>query len=398
MIYLTTGANGAGKTLLTLRDVRAQQLKENRPVYYHGFEALQPIKDFGWQPFEPENWQDLPDGSILIFDECQNEFPAEKGPLPAHINAIAQFRRKRGFDFWLITPHPMMLNVFIRRLIEKPSWHRHLKRAFGADLVSVLKWSAPNVQCEKPGAGETGEVSMVAYPKEVYGWYQSASLHTGKRKIPFRFWLMLAVLLAAPAAAWYAYSSFMGNAADREAKLAAVAGKKPAAGPGGPQQQLTPPPPRSEEKKPMTAGEYAASFAPRIPGLPYTAPRYDELTRAQDVPRPAACIDGIRPGAKIATCKCWTQQATPIDMPDDLCKQIASKGYFDDTLAPASRLNQSQSVLNQKSMATQPAAAAEPPAPAVMGLTPTLPPLNATSTISRDAEVLAFMAKRKQIP
>ncbi|CAN7485653.1 zonular occludens toxin domain-containing protein [Acidovorax sp. LjRoot74] len=83
MIYLTTGGNGAGKTLFTLKDVREQQLKENRPVYFHGFKAKQVLLDWGWQEFDPKRWQDLPDGSICVMDECQNEFPAKvQGELP----------------------------------------------------------------------------------------------------------------------------------------------------------------------------------------------------------------------------------------------------------------------------------------------------------------------------
>ena len=185
MIYLTTGANGAGKTLITLYDVRQQQLKENRPVYYHGFDMHEEkVKEFGWQKFDPKKWQDLPDGSICIMDECQNEFPIRRSgsEVPDYVNAIAQHRRRRGFDFWMISPHPSLIDVFVRRLIDKPSWHRHMKRAFGADMVSELKFSAPDMKCEEPGAGARAEVTMRPYPKDVYTWYRSASLHTGKKK------------------------------------------------------------------------------------------------------------------------------------------------------------------------------------------------------------------------
>ena len=46
-LYLSTGANGTGKTLFTLADVRALQLATNRPVFYKGFTAKQPLVDFG---------------------------------------------------------------------------------------------------------------------------------------------------------------------------------------------------------------------------------------------------------------------------------------------------------------------------------------------------------------
>lgn len=318
MIYLTTGANGSGKTLLTLRDVRAQQLKENRPVYYNGFE-MDPAKaaEFGWQKFEPSKWQDLPDGSICIMDECQNEFPLRKSSqeVPDYVQAIAQFRRKRGFDFWMICPHPTLLDVFVRRLIDKPSWHRHLKRAFGGDMVSCLKFSSPDLKCEEPGAGARGEVTMVAYPKEVYGWYKSASLHTAKRQIPKKVYVLVACVLAVPVLGWLAWSSLMSRTAPKgvaaPSVLAGVPDGPAMRGAGGAREVLTP-------------EQYMASYQPRVEGLPYTAPRYDEVTRPTDAPYPAACVEmGKR-------CECFTQQGTRLRVPHALCTAIVKGGFFMD--------------------------------------------------------------------
>lgn len=303
MIYLTTGGNGAGKTLFTLADVRAQQLKENRPVYYHGFEALQPIKDFGWLPFEPEKWQDLPDGSICVFDECHNEFPAKiSGELPDYVNAVAQFRRKRGFDFWLITPHPSMLHLSIRRLISAPSWHRHMKRPFNGTMVSQLKFDSPSMTCEKPNAGANAVVTMRAYPKEVYDWYKSSSLHTVKRTIPAKVWLLLACLVLIPVLFYMGFQSL---------------GSKPAKVPeaqAGTQDYTSGP------SAPKLG--YVESLQPRIPGFPQSAPRYDDVTKPVTAPYPAACVEmGKR-------CDCFTQQGTALPTEPDLCKQIVKRGFF----------------------------------------------------------------------
>lgn len=394
MIYLTTGANGAGKTLLTLQDVRNQQLKENRPVYYHGFTPLQPIIDFGWLPFDPKKWQELPDGSICVMDECQNEFPARKGgDTPDYITAIAQDRRKRGFDFWMIAPHPMLVDVFIRRLVSTPSWHRHLKRAFGADMVSVLQWPTPNAECEKPAAGDSGVVTMRAFPKEVYGWYKSASLHTGKKKIPFRVWVFLACSVAAPLLVWFAYSKFTGALSSRDSNVAKLAGKDVSV--PQPRPQLHRPGDAPAERKVLTPGEYAASFQPRIAGLPHTAPRYDELDRPVQVPKPAACLDGTKPGSGVRSCTCWSQQATVLQVPADLCRQIAAGGYFDDTLPPPRHQESRPLQASQSAMATQ--ATAEPRSLQVMAASPILPPPDTHSTVERDGEVLKLMRKRSYI-
>jgi hypothetical protein len=40
----------------------------------------------------------------------------------------------------------------------------------------------------------------------------------------------------------------------------------------------------ASEKKPQTPKEYVESFEPRIPGLAYTAPVYDEVTKVVEAP------------------------------------------------------------------------------------------------------------------
>lgn len=384
MIYLTTGANGAGKTLITLKDVREQQLKESRPVYYHGFEAGDVLIGWGWLSFDPEKWQDLPDGSICIFDECQNEFPAKiTGAIPDFINAIAQFRRKRGFDFWLITPHPSLIHINVRRLIENPSWHRHIKRTFGSDMCSVLKFNAPNMNCEKPSAGSSGTVTMRAFPKEVYSWYKSAQLHTGKKTIPKQIYVLVLCAVLVPLMGWFAFNRLM-NHAPGSASAAAAASKTStfAVSPG---RQ------GSQDKSPMTAAEYGASFTPRIEGFPSSASRYDALSAPTQAPKPAACIEGKRPGQKSVVCDCWTQQATKLNIPDSMCRQIARGGWFDDTLQAANIKSDGVAPLSDKTSQNVFSGAGV----SAISSSPLLEPPDVRSTVSRDAEVLAFMRKRE---
>jgi len=46
---------------------------------------------------------------------------------------------------------------------------------------------------------KTAEVGTIAFPKEVFGWYQCASLHTGKRRMPRQVWIFLFCL---PSRCW----------------------------------------------------------------------------------------------------------------------------------------------------------------------------------------------------
>lgn len=321
MIYLTTGANGAGKTLCTLQDVRKQQLAENRPVYYHGFDMDEAkAKEFGWIYWEdPRQWMKIPEGAICLFDECQEHFGKSGArDVPQYILDLAKYRRKRGIDMWLITPHPTMLHVDVRRLIEKPSWHRHFKRAMGADVVSCIKFSAPDLKCEEPGSGERGEVSMRPYPKEVYTWYRSASLHTGKRQIPRRVYVLAACALLVPALFIGAFYSLRSNVLKRVEPTADTV----APGAPGIQAQAAAPP------GPKSPAEYVSAYAPRVPGLPHTAPAYDTLTQPRRVPYPAACI------ASRTRCQCYTQDGTLLTTEEALCRQLVERGFFADWQEP----------------------------------------------------------------
>lgn len=314
MIYLTTGGNGAGKTLFTLHDVREQQLKENRPVYFHGFTAKQVLLDWGWKEFDPKKWQDLPDGSICIFDECQNEFPAKiQGELPDYINAVAQFRRKRGFDFWMITPHPSLIHVNIRRLIESPSWHRHMKRNFGGSIISQLKFNFVEMKCEMPGAGARGQVSMRSMPKEVYDWYESASLHTAKRKLPKQVWVLAACAIAIPALGYMAFKQFTNTVMKPEVAQAVKKSES--------QDVASPPPPGMQH---VSVEGYLELRKPRLSDFPHTAPAYDEVTKPVTAPYPAACVQDSK------RCNCYTQQGTLLRTSSEVCQHIVKFGYFVD--------------------------------------------------------------------
>lgn len=314
MIYLTTGANGAGKTLFTLRDVREKQVKESRPVAYNGRFDL--VADFGWKKIDFKDWEAEPDGTIFFVDECHNDMPVragqKAGDVPSYIRALGE-HRKRGFDFFLITQHPLNIDTFVRRLVGPPGWHRHIKRTMGASsMSSILTWTAVNERCEKEGAGATADVKTASFPKEVYSWYQSAQLHTGKLRIPKQFFVIVACLLLVPVLGWMAWRSLSASVVGHKADQVQPGVAAPA---GAPVQR--------DGSKVLTASEYVANYRPRVPGLMYSAPAYDDLTKPKRVPVPAACLESRESG-----CKCYTQDATPYPVAQDLCRGFAQHGVF----------------------------------------------------------------------
>lgn len=316
MLYLITGANGAGKTLNTLKWVRERQLKENRPVCHNGrFEPVEGGELSSWKKIDMKEWQSEPDGTIFLVDECHNDFPLRppSGTPPDYVRMLAEHRR-RGFDFYLVTQHPQNIDSFVRRLVGPPGWHRHLKRSFGVDMVSVLEWSAVNPNCEKDGSGKNASVSMQAYPKEVYGWYKSASLHTGKKRIPAKVWVLVACVIAIPVLGWFALSKLPGVGGQK----AAVQQSKPATA-AAVAQTSAPPSPMGQK---LSAVDWLDLRKPRLKDFPHTAPAYDEVVKPVHAPYPAACVMMGK------TCKCYTQQATLMQVSGDVCVQIVKQGFF----------------------------------------------------------------------
>jgi len=326
MLYLISGANGAGKTLNTLKWVRERQLKENRPVCHNGrFDPVPGGELEGWKKIDFKDWQNQPDGTIFLIDEAHNDLPNRPAgsTVPDAVKMLAE-HRKRGFDFYLVTQHPQNIDSFVRRLIGPPGWHRHLKRSFGVDMVSVLEWSAVNPNCEKDGSGKTGTVTMQAFPKEVYSWYRSASLHTGKKRIPKQVWVLLLCLIAIPLLIWAASGKLLSKS---EAKAAA----KPAT---EAQAQAAPVPVQAVAK--LTLEQYLDERTPRLKDFPHTAPAYDEVTKPTVAPYPAACVHMGK------TCKCYTQQATLMQVSGAVCLQIVAQGFFVDWQQPQHQQAQQQ--------------------------------------------------------
>lgn len=355
MIYLRTGANGSCKTLFTLADVRALQIKESRPVCINGRFKIKPEKllEFGWKVIDFADWQAQDDGTIFLIDECHNDMPvrANSAPVPPAIRMLAE-HRARGFDFYLLTQHPMNIDAFVRKLVGAPGWHQHLKRQFGGTSVTrVLQWDAVNTQCEKDGSGGTAQITTRVQPKEVFDWYESASLHTAKVRIPFQAKVLAACILVVPLLGYFGWQAFKlaqpGSKA-RDASQQVVPGQ---AGTGVPP---------GEPRRVSTPAEYAAAFKPRIDGLAYTAPRYDDITKAVRVPYPAACIAGA------TRCECYTQQATKLQVPDAMCRQIVAGGFFmdwDNALQQAK--NGAQPLSAGGAVQVQPQGVAAAPAPAL---------------------------------
>lgn len=310
MIYLHTGQPGAGKTLLTLDMVRQRAQAENRPVFYHGIEILKPELFPGWELLDdPKKWMDCPDGSIVVHDECQTLYrPRGSGSAVPDYVARFETHRHNGWDIYLITQHPMLVDSNIRRLTGE---HVHFVSAFGAGMATLHKWAQVKDQCDKARSDSLSETR--AYPKALFGAYKSATFHTHKRRIPRRLYFLLLLPVLLGLIAWWVWDWYQSRSESvAEVSIPSVLGtvSRPGVIPTRAVEGI-----RSLES-------WVDEQKPRIAGLPHTAPIYDKVTQPDGAPYPAACV------ASATRCVCYTDQATRIDTPEALCRAIVKSGYY----------------------------------------------------------------------
>jgi zona occludens toxin (predicted ATPase) len=307
MITLITGQPGAGKTLYGVTFIKALAEKENRQVYYSGIADLK----LPWiQLDKPEDWHKVPPGSIVVIDECQRVFrPRGHGQqVPPHV-AELETHRHHGLDLFLITQHPMLADTNVRRLVER---HFHVKRKFGAPAATVHEFQQVQENADKTRVDSIRHEFI--YPKSSFALYHSAEVHTHKTRIPMRVWVLLVLPLVFAGLVYATVQWFKGRMEPpgQDTPSREQSGVV-AAAPSAPERVAA---------GPLSTLDYLNSFRGRVSSLPHTAPRYDGLTKPVSAPYPAACIESR------TRCLCYTDQATPLSVPVDVCRQIVANGYY----------------------------------------------------------------------
>ncbi len=318
MIIEITGLPGNGKTLYALSFVKDWSERDNRPVYYSGINDLK----LPWTEIDATKWFECPPNSIIVIDECQRIFrPRANGAaVPDYVSKL-ETHRHQGLDIVLITQHPLLTDSAVRRLVGQ---HKHVIRAFGMQAATIHEWGSIRENCDKPAGRRDSIKHHWKYDKAAYDFYKSAEVHTVKRNIPMRFWFLLLAPFLIAAAVWYVWQ-FAHSRAHPEKENS----KAPASAPGGmPASSSSGSPAGNGKAGYMNVVEDAKQFnfehKARIEGLPHTAPRYDEVTKATTAPLPVACVSNAN------SCRCYSQQGTIISTPVQLCADIVAKGFFVD--------------------------------------------------------------------
>jgi zona occludens toxin len=322
MIELNTGIPGAGKTCYTLSRVKERAEREGRPVFYHGIKELK----LDWELLEsPKDWASVPPNALVVIDEAQKTFRNRSlGSIPDKFVTDLEEHRHLGIDLILITQHPSLIDPAVRKLVGR---HRHLVRIWGYEASTVHEWDAVKDNCDKSGGRKDSQSSRWSFDKAMYGMYKSAEVHTMKPSIPFRVKLFLALaffsLCALVWLGFFFYKKFAGSDGP-------VVDSAPV-----PEKVLSPAQavPVSSKREPLDARADAEAYmfreTPRVAGVQYTAPKYDELTKPSRVPVPAACIQiGSVRDQRAIRCKCYSQEGTPMSVEFNMCIKIAQEGVF----------------------------------------------------------------------
>lgn len=314
-ITLVTGLPGHGKTLYTIDRWKAEADKAGRPVFHNNIPGLSIP---GWQSFDVRQWETLPAGALVIVDEAWEVFPVTgRGQTPGWVQNLAKHRHL-GLDFVVIVQQPMLLDSFVRRLVDR---HFHVVRAFGAKWATIYENPTGVIEdVQKPGSRKDMIRHEYRYNQAVFGLYKSAELHTVKLRLPGKIWLLGLAAIAFPICCYLAWLQLRpGATKDKfDSQLTAVAS-------AGAPQQLAQPAQSGQApstQQTMTPAEYVAAYTPRLPGLAHTAPIYDGATQPTQAPYPAACI------ASKKRCQCYSQQSTRLDMDEALCRRLADGGFF----------------------------------------------------------------------
>lgn len=199
MIILVSGRPGGGKTLWTVAEI-ARKLPEwtaaGRKVYSDirglnlpgvldlsdAFNGVDPVT-------AARRWSELPDGSVIVFDEVQRAFPTRNGmsTRPDYI-ADWQTHRHRGIDAYFITQAPRLIDRDLWPLIDQ---HVHLYRPLGLSRSSVWRWEGLNENPEPTQNRSSAFNETFKFPKHLFGAYHSATEHFVKPRMPWKILIVL---------------------------------------------------------------------------------------------------------------------------------------------------------------------------------------------------------------
>jgi hypothetical protein len=327
VLCLITGLPGHGKTLYTLNDVEKLRIESGRDVYYNNI----PYLDLDWIEFEnPDEWYLLPKDAIIVMDEGQRTFPV-RGPKDKVPRKCTEFEthRHNGHDVFIMTQDAKLLDVHLRRLAGK---HIFLERKLGAQYATAYtqdKYFDTSDRRERKRA----EKKPFKYPKHLYDKYQSATIHTVKRRIPKAVYFAPFILGAFVFSVYNLMDLFSGDGSFFSAPQIVTSSSEQTTPTQTIQNSVQSYADTIINKNNKASTEeltFAELMTPEIEGLPFTSPFYREQFTAETFPKPN-CVSN----EKQDRCICYSQQVTRLNIPHQMCLDYIENGFFDPTYTPS---------------------------------------------------------------
>jgi len=316
MIFLVTGLPGHGKTYFTVAKAIEVIGASGRAVFYSGITGLK----LDWTESDPREWYTLQDGSVVVMDEAQKVFPVPPvgAPRGRHVTEL-ETHRHRGFDLWLITQDAGLLDSHVRRLVGV---HYHVQRPFGMPFVNVLQWDGVHNPRDYHDR-QKAVTSKFRLTSKVWNLYTSATQHTVKMRIPWKLVALVVAGLAVPVLGFGVWKFMSGMSGDASRRSQEARGVSPSRASGGaPPSQLG-----GGLGLPRVASmrEWSEALTPRVADAPWSAPRYDEMTKAEIAPIITACIEDLNPREYF--CRCFANNGASLSVSETYCRRAIRRGF-----------------------------------------------------------------------
>jgi zona occludens toxin len=337
MLTIVTGTPGNGKTLFTIQMVEELRKRTQRAVFYWNigqltldWNALGDAQTFGKaeEGVEPDvsqvrQWYDVPAGSIVVIDEAQKIFPIRRrgAEVPKSVSEF-ETHRHRGIDIFLLTQNPKLIDSHVRKLTGK---HHHLKRTFGMEAAHVYTWIEECADVDTRTNLARAQDKYWKFPRELFGVYKSAEVHTHKRELPWKWIAILGCMLVfVPALTWFAMHYFRGETSPPALTQEQLKASLDAQRAKTVQEVVL------QVKSILAANPWDVRLhQPRVESLDASRPFFDELVRPASFPKITGCAKLVI-GSDI-TCECYSQQGTVLDMGVRQCMKYLQHGWFDFT-------------------------------------------------------------------
>lgn len=177
MIRLITGTPGSGKTLYVVSQI--MEIRASHPDRQI-FTDIKGIRIDGVNDTAPDDWRDAPDGSLIIYDECQyrEQYTKSRGRNRYQMIIDLTTHRHTGKDIWLITQNPNFLHADVLAVVGE---HYHIDRPMKANFANVYKWRNAQLKPDGVTVRRRAETAPIfKYDKKLFDYYDSVDVDDSK--------------------------------------------------------------------------------------------------------------------------------------------------------------------------------------------------------------------------